>query len=138
MAQGVDSDFTEQQVLEAIKGSLGVITRIANKLNVNWNTADKYIKMYPTCIEALKMERETIKDRAEMNLYKAIYEDEDVQTSKWYLGIMARDRGYIEKVDINHSGKVDNVITVSKEDIENLKANMQYLAEIEKKKNDKN
>lgn len=97
---------TKEQVLEAIENTQGLITKIQRKLMAitgehwNWETAMKYVHKWPETEEALKAEKEMILDFAEQNINKAIIEEHDLATSKWYLKMKGQERGYVETQEI--------------------------------------
>lgn len=105
--------MTNETIIEAIKGSGGIISTIAKRLNVSWHTADKYIQQSEETKEALADEREAILDMAEGALYGSIKEG-NTQDAKWLLATKGRKRGFNEKVDIEHSGSltVENTVFV--------------------------
>ena len=95
--------FTEQQILEAIKGSYGIISNIANKLGCEWHTAKRHIEAYPSCIEAIKAEEETGIDNAENKMYDLI-NSADPQMIRYFLSTKGKRRGYTEKQEIEMTG----------------------------------
>jgi len=100
-------DFTDEELIEAIKGTGGVITLISKKLGCNWRTAHKNLNRSEEIIATVKDEKETLLDRAEITLIKAI-NDDDVQTAKWYLQVKGRDRGYTPAMEVN--GKIETTL----------------------------
>ena len=101
---------TKEQVLEAINNTQGLITKIQRKLiNItgehwNWETVQKYVHKWLETEAALKAETECVLDFAEQNINKAIIEDHDLATSKWYLKMKGKERGYIETQEVlNHN-----------------------------------
>ena len=101
---------TKEQVLEAINNTQGLITKIQRKLiaetgeHWNWETVQKYVHKWPETEAALKAETECVLDFAEQNVNKAIIEDHDLATSKWYLKMKGKERGYIETQEVlNHN-----------------------------------
>ena len=97
---------TKEQVLEAIVNTQGLITKIQRKLiastgeHWNWETVQKYVHKWSETEEALKAEKETILDFAEQNINKAIIEEHDLATSKWYLRMKGQERGYVETQEV--------------------------------------
>ena len=90
---------TDEAILEAIKGSGGIMSTIARKLDVTWHTADSWIRESGELMEALKDEKETILDMAESTLLKRIKEG-DEQSAKWYLSKIGKLRGYGDSLAI--------------------------------------
>jgi hypothetical protein len=64
--------FTAEQVIEAVKDSDGVIALVARRLHCRWNTAARYINLYPTAKAALEDETNTLYDEAERIIYTNI------------------------------------------------------------------
>ena len=93
------SKKTDVAILEAIKGSGGIMSTIARKLGVTWHTADSWIRESGELMEALKDEKETILDMAESTLLTKIKEG-DEQSAKWYLSKIGKLRGYGDSVAI--------------------------------------
>lgn len=90
------SRYTKELVLEAIKGSNGIVSTIASLLKCDWNTARKYIDKWDETKIALENEKERTLDVAENVIFGALKAN-DVQTAKWYLAMKGKDRGYIER-----------------------------------------
>ena len=103
--------ITQAQMLEAIKGSQGLVTKIQRKLesmleeSVCWDTVEKYVHKWESCEQAVKAEKEAMLDLAENNVFKELVSG-DIATSKWYLCMKGKDRGYIETQEI-HNVNVD-------------------------------
>ena len=98
---------TQEQVLEAIKGTQGLISKIQKKLEAatgehwNWETVEKYVHKWEACEEAVKAEKEAMLDLAENNIFKALKQN-DLATSKWYLRMKGKERGYIETQEVHN------------------------------------
>lgn len=93
----------KKAVLDAIEGSAGVYSIIAARLGVTRTSAATYVNKWDETKKKREEEIEKIKDKAESNVIVEI-NNGNVQESKWFLGLRARDRGYSEKVDVNVSG----------------------------------
>jgi len=91
--------FTEEEVLAAIEGSRGIVLRVANKLQCDWTTADKYVKSYPSCMLAMDSELEKVLDTCEDKVHKAI-SLEDMHTIKWFLSKKGKARGYGDELAV--------------------------------------
>lgn len=98
-------NFTEKQVLEAIKNSGGIITTIQAHLvpihnsKPDWNTVKKYVDKWESTKAAVEAERQTVLDVAENNIFQEIYKHNS-ELSKWYLKMKGKDRGYIETQEV--------------------------------------
>lgn len=99
--------ITQEQVLEAIKGTQGLISKIQKKLEaalgetICWDTVEKYVHKWEVCEAALKAEKEAMLDLAENNIFKALTQN-DLATSKWYLRMKGKERGYVETQEIHN------------------------------------
>ena len=99
------ANYKKIEILDAIKNSSGIISEIARKLNCDWHTAKRYVDKWKETKQAILDETEQVKDKAESQTFTAI-NNGDMQTVRWFLATKGKDRGYSEKVDIEHSGGV--------------------------------
>ena len=88
-------------VLEAIKGSDGIVSAIASKLGVDWHVASRHIIEYDETMTANRNEEERMLDAAEEALYKAVRAGEP-WAIKWVLATKGKERGYFEQNE--HTG----------------------------------
>lgn len=86
-------NIEKKDLLDAISNSYGIISTVATRLNVNWNTARKYIKADQEATALFYGERNRMLDKAESCIVNAL-EEMDVSTAKWYLSVKGKDRGY--------------------------------------------
>ena len=91
-------DFTEGEVLAAIKGSCGIMARVAKNLSCEWSTAKKYVERFESAKLAMDDELETVLDTAENNLFQAI-NSKDIDAIKWFLSRKGRARGYADRTE---------------------------------------
>jgi len=91
--------ITKTAMLAAIKGSGGVISSIARRLDTNWHTANTYTQKWAETIHALEDERETILDMAETTVYGSIKEG-NTQDAKWLLATKGKNRGFTDRHEI--------------------------------------
>jgi len=110
---GKPLEYTEEEILSAIKGSAGIISTIADNLGCSWHTADKYIKEHESCVEAYNDETERVLDLAESEMIKLI-EGGEIQMIKYMLSTKGKKRGYTEKQEIEHTGS--QIIYLDKQD----------------------
>lgn len=99
--------YTAAQVIEAMKGTGGIKTVIAQRLGCHRHTVDNYIERYVTVAQAYENERETVADFAEsvvvQNIRLAFQRqaqekvEVDSTDAKWFLSMKAKDRGYAER-----------------------------------------
>ena len=120
--------LTKERVLEAIKGSGGIVLAVQKNLGCeSWYTAKNYIEKWQETRDAFKAEAEGILDRAEAVIIKRINE-QDTATAKWYLSKKGKERGYSDDLStmlgneqplkIDFSGSVDRDTMEASPDIE--------------------
>lgn len=91
--------ITQEQMLRAIKNSQGLISKVQRKLEsdmgekICWDTVEKYIHKWESCEKALRQEKNIVLDLAENNIIKELANG-DTATSKWYLRMKGKERGY--------------------------------------------
>lgn len=88
----------KEQVLKAIKGTFGIMSKIAATLQVDWHTADKLTQKWQETRQALNDEIEQSLDLTEGYLMKSI-SDGNTQDGKWYLTKKGKHRGYGDKIE---------------------------------------
>jgi hypothetical protein len=91
--------YTVEQMVEAIKGSGGLVSVIAQRLGCGRATVYRYVSRYQSVREALDSERAVLLDRAESELFRLIGEG-NVQAIIFALKTLGKDRGYTERVDV--------------------------------------
>lgn len=103
--------ITQEQMLEAIKGSQGLVSKIQRRLEEithepwnSWETVERYIHKWESCEQAIRAEKEAMLDLAENNIFKELAKG-DTATSKWYLRMKGKERGYIETQEIQMANK---------------------------------
>lgn len=99
--------ISKKALLEAIKDSGGIMTTIARKLDVAWNTAYTKIHGDPETLQAYQDECERVLDLAEGTIIKSIQAG-DTQDAKWLLARKGKKRGYGDNVDVTSGGKALN------------------------------
>lgn len=93
--------ITQEQMLEAIKNSQGLISKVQQHLKaiigekVCWDTVEKYVHKWETTEAAIKAEKEAMLDVAENQIFKELLNG-DTATAKWYLKMKGKERGYEE------------------------------------------
>jgi len=130
---GHNGNYTAQQFIDAIPGSGGIVSTIAARVGCAWNTAKKYIDEYATVAKAYQDEQERALDRAESVVFgnialalKALQaegrtEQVDSSDAKWLLARKGKERGYVERVQQEHSGPDGGPIeTVTRIDVSQL------------------
>jgi len=106
----VTRDYALREVLEAIKGSAGLTSPVAKRLECAWDTAHKYINKWETTRRAFANEGEQVIDFAEQKVIEAI-RDGDGVTIRWYLSTKGKGRGYTERHEVAGTGE-DGAIKV--------------------------
>lgn len=76
--------YTNSQIEAAIRGSGGVIGKIARTLGAEWHTVRRRIDASPHLMELWRNECELVDDMAESVLLKSI-QDGDIGSAKWWL-----------------------------------------------------
>jgi len=101
-------------MLDAIKGSGGITLTVAQRLQCDWMTAQKYINKWETSKTAFEAEGQQILDIAESvlerNIRIAYNQQRDPQTgeehlvdtsdAKWILSRKGKERGYADKSEV--------------------------------------
>lgn len=88
--------YKKADILEAIKGSGGIVTTIALSLNCDWHTAKKNINKYEETREAFDGESETGLDLVEGKAYQQA-KNGDGAMIRFILATKGRKRGYGDK-----------------------------------------
>lgn len=96
--------YTAQQFIDAIPGTGGVVSAIADKVGCTWNTAKKYLTEYATVYTAWQNERNRINDRARHHIIQAILAG-DLQMCKWWLQVMDEEFKPKQEVDVTSGGE---------------------------------
>jgi hypothetical protein len=78
-------------VINAIRGSAGIKTTIAKRLNVSRPTVDDYLKRWVTVNEAYQTEKAGIDDAAQSVVINDILQNRSVETAKWWLRVKCAD-----------------------------------------------
>ncbi len=95
--------FTQQQIIDALKETKGMIYLAADRLGCNAVTLYNYRDRYPDVRAAMESEDGKINDVAEMKLYQAIVAGESWAV-QFRLRTKAKARGYSERTEVEVSG----------------------------------
>lgn len=87
--------YKKNDILNAVRGSNGLVTNVARKLDCDWHTARDNILRFPDVVKLFESESEEMLDFAEYKVHKAITAA-DMVTVRWYLATKGRNRGYGE------------------------------------------
>lgn len=85
----------DEQIIQALRASSGLVALAASKLGVNRRTLYNWFQEDPELLEALHDVRESMKDLAEGKLLQQVQEG-NLTAIIYYLKTQARDRGYQE------------------------------------------
>jgi len=100
---------TKEEFIECIKGSQGLLTKIQRKLEAktgetwSWETVERWCHKWEEAELAIKAEKEAMLDIAENNIFKEMVNG-DTATSKWYLRMKGKDRGYEDTAALRLDG----------------------------------
>ena len=103
--------LTKTVIRKAIVGSGGLISTIAQRLNVSRPTVNNYIQRYPELEQLVLDERENILDFTESKLIKKINEEES-WAIKFMLSTQGRPRGYGKHMDVVTALPEPEIITI--------------------------
>lgn len=107
-----NTKHSAEDVINAIKGSAGIKTTIAKRLNVTRLTVDNYLERWVTVKEAYLVEKAGIDDAAQSVVINDILQNRSVETAKWWLRVKCADEfNPPAAVDVNHSGGIDQRVS---------------------------
>jgi len=97
--------FTADKVIAALKNSKGWPDLAADELRCDRRTIYRKIEQYPSVKTVFEDLRERRKDRAERTFVKLLDEG-NVTALIFYLKTQAKDRGYVERQEVQLDGAV--------------------------------
>ena len=117
-AKNGGNHYTTAQVIQAIRDTRGLTSLAASRLRCSAETVRNYCRRYPTVAQAMREERESMLDVAELSLFTAIQEREAWAVC-FFLKTQGRERGYIERHEVTggDGGPVEHIIRVVREPI---------------------
>jgi hypothetical protein len=83
----------KKELLEAIKGSYGIMSTVAARLHCDWHTADDAIKRFPEALHAMADEGESVLDFTEGKAIERIRDGDGVMI-RFMLATKGKKRGY--------------------------------------------
>ena len=98
-------------VIERIEQKRGNVASVARSLGWSRSHINRYIDSHKTCKQALKEERETMKDNVTSEFYRVCLDPEaqnHVTAMIFFLKTQCKDRGFVERFE--HSGIDDEPI----------------------------
>ena len=108
--------LTVPMVAKLLRHFEGNMASVALKFGVTRQAVFMFCKAHPELQDVLQECRETMKDTAESCLYGKVKEGEGWAV-RFYLRNQARDRGYVERSELDHTGTLRATINVSAEDL---------------------
>lgn len=97
--------YTVAQVIEAIDAKMGMVYLAAEALGCSHQTIYNYAKKHPTVQRAIDAKRGKMLDTAEVALWKGI-QDGESWAVQFALRTIGRDRGYVERQEVDQRGDV--------------------------------
>lgn len=116
--KGHGADFTdlttlnENQIklLDALEDSKGIVTEACRNVNLSRQIHYDWLKDNEEYAQAYKAIEDTAIDFVEGMMFERIEEGSD-GLIKFYLATKGKKRGYIERTEVEHSGKVESALT---------------------------
>jgi len=102
---GRPEEFTPDDIIKALRKHKGLIYQAAKTLGCSHTTIYRYKDLYPKVQEAIDQERGLFVDKAEDKLNRAV-ESGEAWAIALVLKTLGKSRGYVEKVEQEHSGQV--------------------------------
>lgn len=107
----VPSDYTEEEIAEAIDECGGYVSGIAKRLGTSTAAIGAFIKSRPALRDLQLDAQEELLDEAEKGLKKAVYA-EKAWAIKFVLARLGRHRGYGQKLEVQASVDSDSRVVV--------------------------
>jgi hypothetical protein len=102
---GRPEKYTPAQVIHAVEQNKGFLYLAAKSLGCHHSTLLDYRERYPEVAAAFDVQRGEMIDTAELSLYNAVLKGEAWAVC-FLLKTQAKDRGYTEKHEHLHGGKL--------------------------------
>ncbi len=103
---------SKKKIENAIEGSGGIISTVAQRAKTTRQTVYSYMKKYPCLQTKLNEEKEKILDMAESKLMTLIGK-EDRNAIQYYLDRMGKGRGYGDKKEFDHNVQGESNFTAN-------------------------
>ncbi len=104
---------TMEQVLAALKGSRGIQTHIARRLDVSRPAVARYIKRWPEVAQAYDEECNTLLDQAEAKLFEKAIVDGSECSLHFLLATKGKQRGYSKRQEITGANAAPLTVVVT-------------------------
>lgn len=98
--------YTDKQIQDALRQTKGMVFLASRQLGCSHHTIKARIAKSVKLQEIVEAESGSVMDTAELKLYQLIL-DGDLGAVKYMLSMRGKDRGYVERRQIEHSGKID-------------------------------
>jgi hypothetical protein len=97
--------YTEKQIEDALKQTKGMVYLASRQLGCSYHTIQARIAKSVKLQQIVKNESGLVVDTAELKLYQAIL-DGDMGAIKYMLSTRGKDRGYVEKQQVEQQGEL--------------------------------
>jgi hypothetical protein len=109
MPSGIRID--RKQLEQALRANYGNVSVAAQKMGIDRTTVYNYVKRYPSVGKIIDDAREHLVDLAEASIGKMITEGNPAAVI-FTLKTQGRGRGWIERMELEHSGDQDKPIAI--------------------------
>lgn len=109
-------EYTAKQVAEALRASKGMVYVAAERLGCSHATVYNYVKRFKTVADEIERADGVITDTAEIKLVQAIHNGEP-WAIRYRLSTKGRNRGYVERQEIDHSGEIGTRVIEGPRDV---------------------
>ena len=106
---------TLEDLKKAIHESKGIVTAVCKKLDITRWAFYKRCQTNPELVRELAVAREELADVAELKLWEKLKEG-DIRAILFTLKTIGKDRGFVERQEIEQNSTVTNIIEVPKLD----------------------
>lgn len=111
--------YEQEEVIEAIKGSFGIMSTVAKRLGCSWYTAQKAVRRWAETRQAYEDEDNRSLDLSESKMLQSI-KDGDGPMIRFHLATKGRGRGYVQKTELDVKAKVGITRVIGGVDLDEL------------------
>lgn len=114
--------LSKKKVRNAITGSMGIYAVIARTCGVSRSTITKFLRKERNIkiLQEIEQEKEKILDIGEKKLIELVQNGE-FPAIKFLLSTRGKNRGYVEKQEIEHSGTTAKIFHIIEKSVEEIK-----------------
>ncbi len=105
------SDIQKRAMVEALEQSLGIVTNACRAVGITRKTHYEWLKLDEDYRNRVNDISEMALDFVESQLYKQIKEGE-ISPTIFFLKTKGKSRGYIERIEQEHSGGMENKLEI--------------------------